>query len=185
MKYNVNGVRINLVEDEVLVSGSVKIFSVSFTFDESWDEYTTKLAVFKCKSCEKEQIIVNGECEIPWESLRACGPLQIGVYGKTAEKVRPTIWAAEKMVFPGTEPGETPAEPSPDKWQQLLKLFEDIATGVSPHIGENGNWYLGDEDTGVQAQGEPGSPYVLTETDKAEMVQAVLDALPNGDEVSY
>ena len=30
-----------------------------------------------------------------------------------------------------------------------------------------------------------GGDYVLTESDKAEMVQAVLDALPNGDEVLY
>lgn len=27
-----------------------------------------------------------------------------------------------------------------------------------PHIGENGNWYIGDTDTGVQAQGQPGEP---------------------------
>ena len=37
-------------------------------------------------------------------------------------------------------------------------------TGISPSIGENGNWYIGDEDTGVSAQGEPGndgnSPYI-------------------------
>ena len=28
--------------------------------------------------------------------------------------------------------------------------------GVTPHIGENGNWYVGDTDTGVKAQGEDG-----------------------------
>lgn len=33
--------------------------------------------------------------------------------------------------------------------------------GVTPHIGENGNWYIGDTDTGVKAQGEDGvSPTV-------------------------
>lgn len=30
--------------------------------------------------------------------------------------------------------------------------------GTSPHIGENGNWFIGDTDTGVKAQGEPGQP---------------------------
>lgn len=25
--------------------------------------------------------------------------------------------------------------------------------GITPHIGENGNWFIGDEDTGVKAQG--------------------------------
>lgn len=28
--------------------------------------------------------------------------------------------------------------------------------GVTPHIGENGNWYLGDDDTGVKAEGQDG-----------------------------
>lgn len=30
------------------------------------------------------------------------------------------------------------------------------ADGVTPHIGDNGNWYLGDEDTGVVAKGAKG-----------------------------
>lgn len=30
--------------------------------------------------------------------------------------------------------------------------------GITPHIGENGNWYLGDTDTGVQARGADGLP---------------------------
>lgn len=34
-------------------------------------------------------------------------------------------------------------------------------------------------------RGEPGDSYILTEEDKAEITQAVLDALPNGDEVKY
>ena len=53
--------------------------------------------------------------------------------------------------------------------------------GEAPHIGENGNWYIGDTDTGVRAQGEqgiPGEPYTLTEEDKDTIVAAVLAALP-------
>lgn len=28
--------------------------------------------------------------------------------------------------------------------------------GITPHIGDNGNWWIGDEDTGVKAEGEKG-----------------------------
>ena len=31
------------------------------------------------------------------------------------------------------------------------------ADGLTPHIGENGNWYLGDEDTGKPSRGAPGA----------------------------
>lgn len=31
------------------------------------------------------------------------------------------------------------------------------ADGISPHIGDNGNWFIGEEDTGVSAEGSGGS----------------------------
>ncbi len=37
----------------------------------------------------------------------------------------------------------------------LIPIPQD---GLTPYIGANGNWYLGEEDTGVGAQGEPGPP---------------------------
>ena len=33
---------------------------------------------------------------------------------------------------------------------------ESGADGITPHIGENGNWYIGETDTGIKAQGEKG-----------------------------
>ncbi|MEG1161700.1 MAG: hypothetical protein RSE63_06585, partial [Bacteroides sp.] len=34
---------------------------------------------------------------------------------------------------------------------------KDGKDGVSPHIGENGNWFIGDKDTGVLAKGQDGT----------------------------
>ena len=61
--------------------------------------------------------------------------------------------------------------------------------GITPHIGENGNWYLGDTDTGKPSRGEKGlkgdkgdTPVkgtdYWTESDKAEIVADTLAALP-------
>ena len=57
--------------------------------------------------------------------------------------------------------------------------------GVTPHIGGNGNWFLGDTDTGVAAIGQDGSDYVLTDADKSEIAALVLAQIPDGDEVAY
>lgn len=54
--------------------------------------------------------------------------------------------------------------------------------GITPTIGTNGNWYLGDTDTGVKAA---GTDYVLTAADKSEIAALVLAEIPNGDEVAY
>lgn len=54
--------------------------------------------------------------------------------------------------------------------------------GITPTIGTNGNWYLGDTDTEVKAA---GTDYVLTAADKSEIAGLVLAEIPNGDEVAY
>lgn len=54
--------------------------------------------------------------------------------------------------------------------------------GITPHIGENGNWFIGDTDTGKPSQ---GADYALTDTDKNEMVNSVLAALPTWNGGSY
>ena len=76
------------------------------------------------------------------------------------------------------------------------------ADGITPHIGDNGNWYLGTTDTGkpsrgaTGAKGDPGTPGTAghspvkgtdywTAADKQEIVNDVLAALPDGTEVSY
>lgn len=82
------------------------------------------------------------------------------------------------------------------------------ADGVTPHIGDNGNWYLGGTDTGKPsrgatgapgkdgAKGDPGAPGkdghtpvkgtdYWTEADEQKIVNDVLAALPDGTEVSY
>ena len=73
------------------------------------------------------------------------------------------------------------------------------ADGVTPHIGDNGNWYIGPTDTGKPSRGEKGDPGTpgaaghtpvkgtdyWTAADKQEIVNNVLAALPDGTEVSY
>ncbi len=64
--------------------------------------------------------------------------------------------------------------------------------GLTPHIGENGNWYLGETDTGTPAQGPPGqnglTPHIgengnwyLGETDTGVKAQGDAGGLKLGD----
>src|SRR5690606_23422322 len=52
-----------------------------------------------------------------------------------------------------------------DTWKDLVTLEElkgedgkDGEDGLTPYIGNNGNWWIGSIDTGVKAQGPDGSP---------------------------
>lgn len=59
------------------------------------------------------------------------------------------------------------------------------ADGITPHIGENGNWYLGEEDTGVKAQGPAGSVAVDNTTIKLNDQGQLTLALSNANGVSF
>ena len=76
-------------------------------------------------------------------------------------------------------------------WTNLIAMEElKGANGVTPHIGDNGNWYIGSTDTRKPSHGEAGKAPVRgtdywTEADKQEIVNDVIAALPDGTEVAY
>lgn len=99
----------------------------------------------------------------------------------------------------------TEAKLAQDVKDKLSKLSEEIANiqggkdGVTPTIGDNGNWYLGDTDTGKPSRGEAGpqgpagadgyTPQKGTDYWTAEDQQAIVDdvlaALPTWEGGSY
>ena len=43
------------------------------------------------------------------------------------------------------------------EWNNVIAISElKGENGITPHIGENGNWFIGDTDTGIKARGESG-----------------------------
>ena len=85
-------------------------------------------------------------------------------------------------------------------WTNLIAMADlNGADGITPHIGDNGDCFLGTTDTGKPsrgAKGDPGTPGAAghtpvkgtdywTEADKQEIVNDVIAALPDGTEVAY
>ena len=77
-----------------------------------------------------------------------------------------------------------------------LLMGKKGSDGITPHIGTNGNWYLGTTDTGKPSRGAPGADGedgrtpvkgtdYWTSADKQEIVQDVLNALPTWTGGSY
>lgn len=89
-----------------------------------------------------------------------------------------------------------------DAWQTIFD-FSTVETvkgdpGDTPYIGANGNWFIGDTDTGVKAQGDKGDTGAAgkngsdgktpvrgtdywTEADKTEIKSYVDEAIRNGE----
>lgn len=54
------------------------------------------------------------------------------------------------------------------------------ANGISPHIGENGNWYIGAVDTGVKAQGENGQAGTTGKDGTSVTISSVTESTEDG-----
>lgn len=52
--------------------------------------------------------------------------------------------------------------------------------GITPHIGDNGNWFIGDTDTGKPSRGKPGPGYELTDEDRQEIAGIAAGMVPGG-----
>ena len=77
-------------------------------------------------------------------------------------------------------------------FSEALLKGDKGADGITPHIGENGNWYIGSTDTGKPSRGEKGDKGAKgtdgkapvkgtdygTAADKTEIVNDTLAALP-------
>lgn len=102
-------------------------------------------------------------------------PEPVKISGDTPEIKEGYWWISGKntgvLASPKGEPGKSAYEIAVEEgfsgtvseWLDSLKgpsgeKGEDGQDGTTPHIGGNGNWYLGERDTGVQAQGPKGNP---------------------------
>ena len=102
-------------------------------------------------------------------------PEPVKISGDTPEIKEGYWWISGKntgvLASPKGEPGKSAYEIAVEEgfsgtvseWLTSLRgpsgeKGEDGQDGTTPHIGGNGNWYLGERDTGIQAQGPKGNP---------------------------
>lgn len=165
---------------ELLASGTVNVHEVQIAFDDDWDGLE-KVVVFRAGNREVSTFLdETNQCMIPWEVLKTPKlKLDIGVYGqKDGTVILPTIWVNVGTIQQGVEPSEMAQVPSPSLWSQMV---DKLAQEVAPTIGENGNWYIGGEDTGVPASGGGGGTGNVFSLDVDNIVavdQGEYDAIP-------
>ncbi len=117
-----------LTEKEATLSTSASVESVIayFSFDNEWNEYTTKSAVFISSENSCTVLLGNdNSCAVPWEVLKNPGYIDIGVIGQSGTKILPSVKASVYIAEGIYDSGNTPKEPSPDAYQQIIRLMEE------------------------------------------------------------
>ena len=132
MNLEVKGQRILCPDKILLVSGSVEVYPVCFSFDASWEGYE-KTAVFQSSGGGAwEKKLEEDACAIPWEALLPDTRLKIGVYGLGGGKRHPTVLSESIPVYPGAMEATAAGEPTPTLYEQWLQqVAEDRLLAVA------------------------------------------------------
>ena len=147
-EYSVDGQSITTTKAGRLVSGTIGVNTVKFTFDSSWDGLE-KWATFDPNPGKpyKQPLDANGECLIPGEVMGGI-TLRIGAFGLADGQAYPTVWANKLQMEEGCfieVPVSDWPEPSPvieeilEELENKVDKPEDATPGNVAIIGSNGN----------------------------------------------
>lgn len=130
LKLHTYGEKLIVSEKVTIASGDINSAAIVVEFDECWDNYPARTAIFKNDKVTGniEVLMVDNKCTIPAEVLQKNGTLKISIRAasidgaalKTSTKIRYTI--AE-----GASPGTTTLTPTMDLYQQYLKAMNEKA----------------------------------------------------------
>ena len=126
LDFSVTGQHIEWDAAPTLVAGTVNEYTARFAFDTDWDGYQ-RIAVFSADGVEREQLLTDDACDVPWEVLRPGAYLKVGVYGTRDGSRLPTIWTAHRQyIHDGAGPTDEAAAPSPVLAEQMLQRMGDL-----------------------------------------------------------
>lgn len=126
LEYNVTGQNIELDSTAMLVAGTVNEYTARFSFDAEWNGYQ-RVAVFNADGTEREQLLTDDTCKVPWEVLLPGAYLKVGVYGTKDGSRLPTIWTSHRQyIHDGAGPTDEAADPSPVLAEQILQRMGDL-----------------------------------------------------------
>lgn len=173
------------VKDTRGTTHTVGALRCKFEFRTSDWDYSAKTAMFcngdailhpeVADSAIAVPLDEDNECEVPYEVLTDTLPYSVGVWGATKDGIRiVSRWIVFGAQLGCYTDGNAPLDPQPTIYEQILTNSQHaVATanevadransgefdgkdGETPRIGHNNNWWLGDVDTGIKAQGENG-----------------------------
>ena len=175
LKFNVRAQQIFRVDRIPLASDSRLYIAATAVFDSEWDDITARWLTFEPRTGTAITAVLadgNSFDESLGVSLSA-GTWRVSAHGtNTAGKEIHTTPVLLNVAQAGGRDGEAPPYVPPDATGQIAAVAaeaRDIAQsvrddadagkfkgeegkpGLTPHIGENGNWFYGDEDSGIPA----------------------------------
>lgn len=133
MIFNVRNQNISRIDNFSPTEKSENYLEAQFNFKTDDWQGVTKTAVFENAKAKviKDVILVNDKCLVPWEVLEGNSAIKVSVYGVSlSEKITTDI--AEFKLNSTLHGGSATTEPTPDVYQQIINMIENIEAGDVP-----------------------------------------------------
>ncbi len=117
LEFNIKNQSISRVDNHEVVADSKNYLRAHFSFSNDWDD-VNKTAVFKHGEDVYNVILIDDACLVPHEVIKA-NYFTVSVFGGdliTVDKSDVFVCAC------GLEEGQTPSEPTPDVYAQILNV---------------------------------------------------------------
>ena len=192
----INGQRIENLKYDAVVADSINYLTLKLKFNKEWSGYAPTAVFYHTDADKGLNVVIHDDmqCDInefilivPFEVIKVPG-FKFSVYGTNGES---RITTDEAFVFvkeSGMRETTMPDDPTLTEYEQILAIAtsaKDIAQAVQNDA--NSGKFIGEKgDKGDKGdKGSDGKDYVLTDLDKSEIANIVVEILPDGDEVSY
>ena len=171
--------------------GSNKVEQLHVSLPEEWKDYTVRIT-FIPRDRSPVGILLPADGVVDITSDIVSGKWGTGEYVIDAvqgDRVAYTV-GGRYTAYNHPKAGGGPQKNTPSEYHQILSA---IAAGMvkgdpgeTPYIGGNGNWFVGDVDTGIKAQGPKGdkgdAPVrgedYWTQDDQSVIIATVLERVP-------
>lgn len=174
----------------VTVNGTVGVIECEFSFNDYWNEFPTRRAIFENDKMKApyEADIINNKCMVPWEVLKREGCIYVAIVGtNTSGQIDRTNTVHAITQMKTLQGGDNSIEPTPDQYAQYVQHvgekieeyfdvhyddfegpegFSPIAT-VTP-TSDGAKISITDKEGTTEAtvlNGAKGDSYVITEAD--------------------
>ena len=174
LQFTVRGQQIFRVDKTPLASDSRLYIAGAVSFDGEWDDITAVYLNFEPRNGTAiTALLTDGAFDESLGVSLSAGTWRVSAHGSnSAGKEIHTTPVLLNVAQAGGLDGEAPPYVPPDAAGQIAAVAaeaRDIAQsvrddadaglfkgeegkpGLTPHIGENGNWFYGDEDSGIPA----------------------------------
>lgn len=174
LKFTVRGQQIFRLDKTPLASDSRLYIAGAVSFDGEWDDITAVYLNFEPRNGTAiTALLTDGAFDESLGVSLSAGTWRVSAHGSnTAGKEIHTTPLLLNVAQAGGRDGEAPPYVPPDATGQIAAVAEEAREiaqsvrddanaglfkgdkgdpGLTPHIGDNGNWFYGDEDSGISA----------------------------------